>query len=151
MAAPQTINSQSQFKQLIQLNNYVIADFHATWCGPCHQIAPIYSALAAQNPAVTFTKIDVDAQQPLAREYGITAMPTFLVFKNGQVVETIRGANPSALRQAAEKMSTQARAEAAKKAQEAKKAEEAKEQPNDVSVSGSYGITKGSGWKMSLR
>ena len=76
-AQPQTINSPSQFHTLLKQSTYVLADFHATWCGPCHAIAPIYKQLASQHGSadLAFTKIDVDAQQQLAREYGITAMP----------------------------------------------------------------------------
>jgi thioredoxin 1 len=153
MTAPLTINSASQFHQLLKDSTYVLVDFHATWCGPCHAIAPVYKALAAQHSSsnFTFTKVDVDAQQQLAREYSITAMPTFILIQNGNVIETIRGANPPALKQVVERTSLQAKAEQARKEQEAKKTEASKDEPNDTTVSGSYGITKGSGWKMSLR
>jgi thioredoxin 1 len=153
MAAPLEINSASQFHQLLKDSTYVLVDFHATWCGPCHAIKPVYNALAKQHalPNFTFTNVDVDAQQELAREYSITAMPTFLLLKDSKVIETIRGANPPALKQTAQRISSEARAEQARKAEEAKKAEASKNEANDVSVSGNYGITKGSGWKMSLR
>jgi thioredoxin 1 len=153
MAAPLTINSSGQFHTLLKDSTYVIADFHASWCGPCHMIRPIYEQLASQNssPEFTFAKIDVDAQQQLAQEYGITAMPTFLLLKDGKVIETIRGANPPALKQAVGRISSQAKVEQARKAQEAKNAEGSQDKTNDVSVSGNYGITQGSGWKMSLR
>ncbi|KAG9085114.1 hypothetical protein FRC07_013455, partial [Ceratobasidium sp. 392] len=45
----------------------VVIDFHATWCGPCHQIAPRYESLATSNPQVQFLKCDVDAAQDVAR------------------------------------------------------------------------------------
>ncbi|KIW09009.1 thioredoxin [Verruconis gallopava] len=159
MASPVTINSTSQFHQLLKSSTFVLVDFHATWCGPCHAIRPVFEALAKQHsaPNFTFAKVDVDAQQQLAREYSITAMPTFLLIKDGKVVETVRGANPPALKQVVERTATQAKAESARKAEEARKAESAKrtdtgsQEPNNVSVSGSYGITKGSEWKMSLR
>merc|ERR1711939_432564 len=153
-AQPQTINSPSQFHTLLKQSTYVLADFHATWCGPCHAIAPIYKQLASQHGSadLAFTKIDVDAQQQLAREYGITAMPTFLLFKDGNVVETVRGANPPALKNAVERASGDVKEIAERKAAAAKKQAEAeKSEPNEVSVGGNYGITKGSGWKMSLR
>jgi thioredoxin 1 len=153
MAQPQVINSANQFHTLLKQSTYVLADFHATWCGPCKAIAPTYNQLATQHTAsnLTFTKIDVDAQQQLAREYSVTAMPTFLLFKDGVVVETIRGANPPALKSAVERASRDAKEVLARKAAaEKKKADEVKAEANDVSVSGSYGISKGSGWKMSL-
>lgn len=105
-------------------------------------------------------KIDVDAQQDIAREYGVSAMPTFLVLKEGKVVETVGGANVPALKAAIEKARgwgeeiLRAREERKRKAEEGKKGEgeEEKEGKGDgMTVSGSYGISKGSGWKMSLR
>jgi thioredoxin 1 len=157
MAQPIVITSPLHLKTLLSSTPSLVADFHATWCGPCHAIAPVYSQLSTANSApgiMTFVKIDVDAQQEIAREYGISAMPTFLVFKEGKVVETIRGANPPALKAAV----TKARSEgesvaAAKKAkvEESKKGVVVEEKGEETTVSGSYGISKGSGWKMSLK
>jgi thioredoxin 1 len=155
MAQPTIITSPLHLKTLLSSTPSLIADFHATWCGPCHAIAPVYNQLSTANSApgiMTFVKIDVDAQQEIAREYGISAMPTFLVFKEGKVVETIRGANSPALKAAI----TKARAvgEDVLKAKKAK-AEESKktveEEKDERTVSGSYGISKGTGWKMSLK
>jgi thioredoxin 1 len=156
MAQPTVITSPLHFTTVIKSSTYVLTDWHATWCGPCHAIAPVYASLAKQHssPNLTFTKIDVDAQQQLAREYGITAMPTFLLFKDGKVVETVRGANPPALKAIVEKASREVKAaeeEKRKAEEERKKQAETVEEGNDVSVGGNYGITKGSGWKMSLR
>ncbi|KIJ34641.1 hypothetical protein M422DRAFT_51880 [Sphaerobolus stellatus SS14] len=64
----------------------VVIDFHAAWCGPCHQIAPIYAKLSDTYRHVTFTKVDVDQVQPVAVKYNVTAMPTFLFIKNKAVV-----------------------------------------------------------------
>jgi thioredoxin 1 len=158
MAQPIVITSPLHLKTLLSSTPSLIADFHATWCGPCHAIAPVYSQLSSANSApeiMTFVKIDVDAQQEIAREYSISAMPTFLVFKEGKVVETIRGANPPALRAAVAKARTAGeKVAAAKKAKEELKKKSVDEgsrvKGEETSVSGSYGITKGTGWKMSL-
>ncbi|KAG8772526.1 hypothetical protein FRC12_003033 [Ceratobasidium sp. 428] len=75
----------------------VVIDFHATWCGPCHQIAPRYESLATSNPQVQFLKCDVDAAQDVARKYSVSAMPTFIFLKNGKQVDLVRGANARAL------------------------------------------------------
>ncbi|KAM0747111.1 thioredoxin-domain-containing protein [Meredithblackwellia eburnea MCA 4105] len=75
----------------------VIVDFHATWCGPCKQIAPHYNNLAAQFKQVVFLRVDVDNLKQIAAKYQITAMPTFLAIQSGKVVDTIKGADPRAL------------------------------------------------------
>ncbi|KAF2101380.1 thioredoxin-domain-containing protein [Rhizodiscina lignyota] len=103
--APTHISSTNQFNSLLSSNTYVIVDFYADWCGPCKTIAPIFEQLAATHTAagkLAFCKVDVDAHQDIARKHGVSAMPTFLVFKNSAVANTIRGANPPALKSAVE-------------------------------------------------
>jgi len=103
------VSSSAQFQKLLSANTYVIADFYADWCGPCKAIAPIYEQLAtshSQPGKLVFAKVNVDEQQEVAQKYGVSAMPTFLVFKKGTVSETIRGANPSALRTAVSRASS---------------------------------------------
>ncbi|KAJ1304940.1 hypothetical protein OPQ81_006073 [Rhizoctonia solani] len=75
----------------------VVIDFHATWCGPCHAIAPKYENLASTNPEVHFLKCDVDAAPDVAQEYKISAMPTFIFLKNNKEVRRVVGANLGAL------------------------------------------------------
>ena len=70
------IDSSSQFESLLSSNQYVIVDFHAVWCGPCHMIAPVFEKLAKQHSkpdSIAFVKVDVDQQEDIARKYGITA------------------------------------------------------------------------------
>ncbi|OQE90379.1 hypothetical protein PENNAL_c0012G06192 [Penicillium nalgiovense] len=105
------ISSKEQFTSLLGSSRLVVADFHADWCGPCKAIAPAYNSLATQlsRPnAITFTKINVDHQQELAQAYGVTAMPTFIVFKNGRVNQTVKGANPAQLNQIVQKLASEA-------------------------------------------
>lgn len=97
------ITSTAHFKSTLASSTYTIVDFYATWCGPCKVISPVFEQLAAAETKpgrIVFAKVDVDAQKDIASTYGISAMPTFLVLKGSKVVETIRGANPSALRSA---------------------------------------------------
>jgi len=79
-----------------------IIDFHATWCGPCHLIAPKYKAHSESEKynEITFTRCDVDVAQDVAEKFGISAMPTFVLLKGKKVVSSVRGANPPALEQA---------------------------------------------------
>jgi len=111
------ITSSSQFSKLLSSNTYVFVDFFATWCGPCKAIAPIFEQLAtshSQPGRLAFAKVDVDQNSDISQQYGVTAMPTFLVFKNGTVADTIRGANPSAIRSAVSRASADASKGAAK-------------------------------------
>jgi thioredoxin 1 len=73
----------------------VLVDFWAAWCGPCKMIAPIVEELATEySGKLKVGKVDVDANQGVAMQYGIRSIPTLLVFKDGVVVEQIVGAVP---------------------------------------------------------
>jgi thioredoxin 1 len=72
----------------------VLVDFWATWCGPCRAIAPHLESLAGEyDGKLNVVKIDVDRNQDTATKYGVTSLPTVLVFKGGEVVGKIVG-NP---------------------------------------------------------
>lgn len=76
----------------------VVIDFFATWCGPCKRIAPAFEDLADKYyPAIAFFKVDVDESPELVEMYSISAMPTFVFLKNGQVVKRVEGADMAAL------------------------------------------------------
>lgn len=101
------ITSDSQLTTLINTNKTVVIDFHAQWCGPCKVVAPVYEKLssALSSPGnIVFTKCDVDNCQDVAKKYNITAMPTFIIFKEQQEVNRIQGANVPALSQAVQKL-----------------------------------------------
>ncbi|KAK6432380.1 hypothetical protein LTR95_011448 [Oleoguttula sp. CCFEE 5521] len=97
------ITSPAHLRTITSSNSYTIIDFYADWCGPCKVISPIFEQLAAQETKagrLAFVKVDVDAQREVAGNYGISAMPTFLILKGSSVKETVRGANATALRTA---------------------------------------------------
>ncbi len=75
----------------------VLVDFWATWCGPCRMLAPTIAKIAEeQNGAVKVGKVDVDEEPMLAAKFGISSIPTLMVFKNGEVVKTSVGVIPKA-------------------------------------------------------
>jgi thioredoxin 1 len=75
----------------------VVIDFTATWCGPCKMIAPVYEELSDSEEmkklGVVFLKVDVDENQDTAAEYNVSAMPTFIFIKGGEVKDRLMGAN----------------------------------------------------------
>lgn len=79
----------------------VVVDFWAPWCGPCRIIAPIIEELATEmSERVKFGKLNTDENPNIAMRYGIRAIPTIMLFKNGDVVDTRIGVQPKeALRQ----------------------------------------------------
>ncbi|MBO7161924.1 MAG: thioredoxin [Clostridia bacterium] len=72
----------------------VLIDFWATWCGPCRMIAPIIEEIAAEHPEYAVCKIDVDKAGELAKQFGITNIPTLIVMKNGETVNKSVGVIP---------------------------------------------------------
>ncbi|XP_010538107.1 PREDICTED: thioredoxin H5-like [Tarenaya hassleriana] len=77
----------------------VVIDFTATWCPPCRMIAPVFADLAKKNPHVVFLKVDVDELQPVAQNFNVEAMPTFVFMKDGDVVDRVVGADKAMLEQ----------------------------------------------------
>jgi len=75
----------------------VVVDFTASWCGPCKRIAPFYDELSAKYPNAVFLKVDVDQCQETAAGQGVTAMPTFMFFRNKTKLDKIQGADNKAL------------------------------------------------------
>lgn len=88
------INHESFEKIIAQDGKTVLVDFWATWCGPCRMIAPVLEEVAKERPDVTVCKVDVDEERDLALEYGVSSIPTLLVFRDGKVVNQSIGAMP---------------------------------------------------------
>ena len=86
-----TITSQN-FEELVLKNEKpVLLDFWATWCGPCQMIAPVVAEIAEENPDIAVGKVNVDEELQLAQAFGLSSIPTLIVFKNGVNVNTVVG------------------------------------------------------------
>lgn len=90
---PVTITDQNFESEVLKSSQPVLIDFWAVWCGPCRAIAPVVEQLAGEYEGkVKIGKLDVDENPDTAVKYGVRSIPTLLLFKNGQVVDTIIGA-----------------------------------------------------------
>lgn len=88
--------NESNFEELVlQSEKPVLVDFWAVWCGPCGMMAPVVEEIAKeQEGRLVVGKLDCEKSEEIARRYGITGIPAFLIFKNGEVVDRVMGAMP---------------------------------------------------------
>lgn len=95
MAKP-IVLSESNFKQeVLESDKPVLVDFWAGWCAPCNMIAPAVAEIADDyDGKIKVGKVDVDANQQIAANYGLRSIPTLLLFKDGKVVESSVGVIP---------------------------------------------------------
>ena len=87
-----TVNESNFQSEVISATQPVLLDFWAEWCGPCRLIAPMLDEIAKEKAGVVKVgKVNVDESQSLSAQFGIRAIPTLLLFKNGAVVEQVVG------------------------------------------------------------
>ena len=83
--------------EVLQSTVPVVVDFWAEWCGPCRMVGPELEKLAdSYDGAIKVVKVDVDANQEVARRYGIQGIPTIALFRDGEAVSASVGAKPRA-------------------------------------------------------
>lgn len=95
MSAPIDVTDSTFEQEVLKAEKLVLVDFWAEWCGPCRAIAPVLKEIAAeQEQQLKVAKVNIDENQQYAAQFGITSIPTMLLFKDGEKVDQIVGALP---------------------------------------------------------
>lgn len=86
------LTSENFDSEVLKNEGTFLVDVYADWCGPCKVMSPLIDGLAEENlPNVKVGKLNIDEAEEIATRYGIMSIPTFLIFKNGQMVKSFIG------------------------------------------------------------
>ena len=84
--------TSENFNREMANNDLLLVDFWAEWCGPCKSMHPIFTRMAKKYKRVRFARVNVDNAQDIAMKYGVQSIPTFIMFRNGEIANTMVGA-----------------------------------------------------------
>ena len=90
------IITDDSFNEIVSINDLVLVDFWAEWCGPCKKLSPILDEISNET-GLLVGKLNVDENPAKMQEYSVHSIPTMVLFKSGQPVKTIVGAKPKHL------------------------------------------------------
>lgn len=88
------ITDESFEKEVLQSQGLTLVDFWAPWCGPCRMLGPIIDEISEEKSDLKVCKVNVDEEIQTAQKYGVMSIPTMILFKNGEVVDTLIGLQP---------------------------------------------------------
>lgn len=88
-----TLTTDNYEEQVLKSDKPVLVEFWAEWCGPCRMLGPVLEQIEAEH-GLTIGKLDTDANPEIMARYGVMAVPTMLLFENGEPVKQIVGAKP---------------------------------------------------------
>lgn len=86
-----SINSEADFKIELAKHPRIVAYFSASWCGPCEQFGPVFTAVNKHYPDLQFIKIDIDNIPNIIVEYNINSVPTIVMFYNSKIIQQYKG------------------------------------------------------------
>ena len=87
------VTEQTFDQEVLQSETPVLVDFWAEWCGPCHAVATVLDKIADEHP-LKLVKVNIDEEQGLAQRYGVSSIPTMILFKGGEPAAAAIGAQP---------------------------------------------------------
>ncbi len=88
------VTTASFEQEVMNSDKTVLVDFYADWCGPCKMMGPVMEEISEERDDVKVVKVNVDDDMEIAQKFGVMSIPTFIVFKNGQMAGRKMGANP---------------------------------------------------------
>ena len=93
---PAAVSEATFEAEVLGSETQVIVDFWAEWCAPCRAVAPVLDRIAEEREDVKIVKVNIDEEPGLAQRYGITSIPTLILFKDGEPAASAIGAQPKA-------------------------------------------------------
>ena len=83
--------NESNFDQIVSAENPTLVDFWAEWCGPCKTMHPVFESLSKTYPKIKFARVNVDNNQNISTKFAVQSIPTFIMFKSGQIIDKMMG------------------------------------------------------------